>query len=310
MLALRAAPGTDHLVELREIPEPILASNEALVRVRATSLNAGEARYAQRAPADWRPGSDVSGEIVRTAADGTGAAEGVRVVGLVQNGAWAELAAVPTRWLAPIPDSVSHSDAATLPIAGLVALRALAIGGLLLGKDVLVTGATGGVGQFAVQLASISGARVTAAISRPEQANEVKNLGAAEAVVGLEATGPSFDLVIEAVAGPLLAAAIMRLRPGGTIVSFGTSSREPTTFNLNDLSSGWGSRILYYGFDLFQELERNPTTDRDLAALARLIGDGKLNPLVSQVVSWREADATMRALLERRIQGKAAFLID
>jgi NADPH2:quinone reductase len=156
MLTLRAAPGTDHLVELRNVPEPVPASNEALVRVRASSLNAGEARYAQRAPTDWRPGSDVSGEVVRAAADGSGPGEGTRVVGLVQNGAWAELAAVPTRWLARIPDTVSYSDAATLPIAGQVALRALAIGGLLLGKEVLVTGATGGVGQFAVQLAAIS----------------------------------------------------------------------------------------------------------------------------------------------------------
>jgi NADPH:quinone reductase-like Zn-dependent oxidoreductase len=310
MLALRATPGTNKLVDLRDIPDPAPATDEALVRVHASSLNAGEARYAQRAPADWRPGADVSGEVVGVAADGTGPAVGTRVVGLVQNGAWAELAAVPTKWIAPIPDHVSYADAATLPIAGQVAFRALAIGGLLLGKEVLVTGATGGVGQFAVQLASIAGARVTAAISRPEQADEIKSLGAAEAVVGLEPTGPTFDLVIEALAGPFLAAAIMRLRPGGTIVSFGASSREPSTFNLNDLSGASGSRILYYGFDLFQELERSATAHRDLAALAALIGDGKLNPLVGLVASWRDADATMRALLDRRIQGKAVLSID
>jgi NADPH:quinone reductase-like Zn-dependent oxidoreductase len=309
MLALRAAPGADRLVELREVPDPDLAPNEALVRVCASSLNAGEARFAQQAPADWRPGSDVSGYVVHAAIDGSGPSIGTRVVGLVQNGAWAELAAIPTRWLAPIPDNVGYTDAATLPIAGQVAFRALSIGGLLLGKDVLVTGASGGVGQFAVQLGAISGARVTASVSRSERAREIQSLGATEAIVGLPPAGSRFDLVIDAMAGPFLAAAVMSLRPGGTIVSFGTSSREPSTFDLNDLNGASGGRTLYYGFDLFQELEQRNTVDRDLAALARLIGNGRLKPLVSLVTSWHEADATMRALLDRRIQGKAVFSI-
>jgi NADPH:quinone reductase-like Zn-dependent oxidoreductase len=310
MLALYAAPGTDHAVELREAPDPSPAPDEALVRVRATSLNLGETRRTKLATEVWRPGWDIGGEVIQSAADGTGPAAGTRVVGLVRSGAWAEQAAVPTRWLAPIPDNVSFAQAATLPVAALTALKALAVGGLLVGKDVLVTGATGGVGQFAVQLGAIAGARVTAVASRPERAEGLSKLGAVEVVVGLDMTGPSYDLVLESLAGPALAASIMRLRIGGTIVSFGSSSREPSTFNLNDLSGQLGSRTLIYKFSLFEELERQPTEDRDLAALARLIGEGKLDPQVGLEVSWHDAASAVKALLERRVLGKAVLRID
>jgi NADPH:quinone reductase len=310
MLALYAAPGTEHAVELREAPDPIPGPDEALVRVRATSLNLGETRRTKMATESWRPGWDIGGEVIRAAADGTGPTAGTRIVGLVRSGAWAEQAAVPTKWLAAIPDNVSFAQAATLPVAALTALKALAVGGLLVGKDVLVTGATGGVGQFAVQLAAIAGARVTAVASRPERTAGLTKLGASEVLVGLEMTGPSYDLVLESLAGPALAASIMRLRIGGTIVSFGSSSREPSMFNLNDLSGQLGSRALIYKFSLFEELERQPTGDRDLAALARLIGDGKLDPQVSLQVSWRDAGSAVKALLERRVLGKAVLTID
>jgi NADPH2:quinone reductase len=310
MLALYAAPGTAHAIELREAPDPTPASNEALVRVRATSLNLGETRRTKLATESWRPGWDIGGDVIQAAADGSGPAVGTRVVGLVFSGAWAEQAAVPTKWLAPIPDNVSYADASTLPVAGLTALKALAVGGLLVGKDVLVTGASGGVGQFAVQLGAIAGARVTAVVSRPERAEGLDRLGAAETLVGLEMTGPSFDLVVESLAGPALAASIMRLRAGGTIVSLGSSSREPSIFNLNDLSGQLGSRTLRYKFWLFEELERQPTGDRDLAALARLIGEGKLDPQVGLEVSWRDAATGVNALLERRVPGKVVLTID
>jgi len=310
MLALYAAPGTEHAVELREAPDPTPAPDEALVRVHATSLNLGETRRTKAATEAWRPGWDIGGEVIRAAGDGSGPTAGTRIVGLVRSGAWAEQAAVPTKWLAPIPDNVSFAQAATLPVAALTALKALAVGGLLVGKDVLVTGATGGVGQFGVQLAAIAGARVTAVASRPERAAGLAKLGASEVLVGLEMTGPTYDLILESLAGPALAASIMRLRIGGTIVSFGSSSRAPSTFNLNDLSGQLGSRTLIYKFSLFEELERQPGGDRDLAALARLIGEGKLDPQVGLEVSWRNAPSAVQALLDRRVLGKAVLTID
>jgi NADPH:quinone reductase-like Zn-dependent oxidoreductase len=107
--------------------------------------------------------------VERAADDGGGPPAGTRAVGLVKRGAWAQLAAVATGWLAPLPDQVSDAQAATLPTAGMTALRSLEVGGLLLGKRVLVTGATGGVGRMAVQLARASGAHVTALVRDPCQ---------------------------------------------------------------------------------------------------------------------------------------------
>src|SRR5207249_7399111 len=124
---------------------------------------------------------------------------GTRVVGLVSRGAWAQLAAVPVSRMAPIPAGVADVQAATFPTAGLTALRALQVAGLVLGKRVLVTGATGGVGRMAVQLARASGAHVTALVRDAGASTELlQQLGAAAVV---EHITSEFDLVIEGVGG-------------------------------------------------------------------------------------------------------------
>ena len=108
------------------------------------------------------------------------------MVGLVGEAGWGELVAVPTHAIAVIPDGVSDAAAAVLPIAGLTAWRALEMGGLLLGSRVLVTGAAGGVGRLAIQLANLA-ADVTAVVGRPERRTGLVQLGAADVVVGIEA---------------------------------------------------------------------------------------------------------------------------
>src|SRR3972149_4428036 len=140
------APGR---LVIQPVAEPVTDRGEALVRVRAISLNRGEVRRSGMAAAGWRPGWDLAGLVERAAADGSGPRAGARVVGLLPEGAWAERVAVPTHALAELPDKVTFAQAATFPVAGLTALHALAPGGLLLGRRVLVTGATGGVGGFA-----------------------------------------------------------------------------------------------------------------------------------------------------------------
>ena len=134
-----------------------------------------------------------------------------------------------------LPDDVSFAQAATLPVAGLTALRALRLGGSLLGRSVLVTGATGGVGQIAVQLAARSGAHVTGTSRHPER-------GAASAAVGRRAAhqrrgvahGP-FDLILESVGGESLTAALRLVGRDGTVVLFGNSSGEDSTVNFGGL---------------------------------------------------------------------------
>jgi NADPH2:quinone reductase len=145
MRAVVVEVGSPNRLVLREVEEASPGPSEALIRVAAVSLNRGEVRRtAAVTRAGFRPGWDVAGTVERAAQDGSGPPEGARVVGLLETGAWAELAAVPTRYLAALPEGVSFAQAATLPVAGLIALYTLEKGGGLLGKNVLITGASGG----------------------------------------------------------------------------------------------------------------------------------------------------------------------
>src|SRR6516164_2225273 len=128
--------------------------DEVGVRVTAISLNRGETRRAlQVAEPGWHPGWDFAGTVETAAADGSGPEPGARVVGILPSGAWAERVNCRSHAVAALPDAVGNAQAATLPVAGLTALHALRQGGLLLGRKVLVDGASGGVGHLACQLA-------------------------------------------------------------------------------------------------------------------------------------------------------------
>src|SRR5438067_5254541 len=156
-------------VELRD-PD----RDEVGVRVTAISLNRGETRRAlQVAEPGWRPGWDFAGIVETAAADGSGPKAGSRVVGLLPSGAWAERVNCRSHAVAALPDGCSDAQAATLPVAGLTALHALRQGGLLLGRKVLVDGASGGVGHLACQLALAAGAEVWGQIRRDEHRAQV-----------------------------------------------------------------------------------------------------------------------------------------
>src|SRR5438552_3764589 len=109
---------------IRDCPDPLPLHNQAVVRVHAFSLNRGEVRYSMTAPAGRRPGWDLAGVVEHAAADGTGPKAGARVAGILNVGAWAQRVVVPTDALAELPENVSFTDAATLPVAGLTALYA------------------------------------------------------------------------------------------------------------------------------------------------------------------------------------------
>src|SRR5205085_4770930 len=143
MLALVNTPSAPIPIELREVPEPEPASDEAIVEVHAFSLNRGELALLANRPEGWRPGQDIAGIVVRAAADGSGPQEGTRVVAMVDGAGWAQRVAAPTARMAALPDNVSFASAATLPVAGLTALRLVRLGGSLLGRRALITGAAG-----------------------------------------------------------------------------------------------------------------------------------------------------------------------
>ena len=292
---------------IRPVSEPVPDRGEAIVRVRAISLNRGEVRRAGMAAAGWRPGWDLAGEVERAATDGSGPRSGARVVGLLPEGAWAERVAVPTHALAVLPDKVTVAQAATFPVAGLTALHALAKGDLLLGRRVLVTGATGGVGDFAVQLARLSGAHVTASARRAEQAAALRALGADDVVVGDEIPPtPKYDLVIESVGGRTLGTALAALERDGVCVTLGVSAAAEVTFDTRQFFIT--GRTTLYGFYLFTELGAEPASI-GLRRLADLVAAKRLTPHISLERPWTEIGQVAADLMARRFPGKAVLTL-
>ena len=305
MLAVVNTPGGAAPVAIREVPEPQPAANEALVAVHAFSLNRGEMRLFQVRPEGWRPGQDIAGVVTQQAADGSGPGAGTRVVCLTDWEGWAERAAVPSHRMAPLPDNVSFADAASLPVAGLPALRPLRHGAPLLGKRVLITGAAGGVGNLAVQLAVRSGARVTAVVGSAERAKVLDGLGAAEIVTGIDQAQGRYALILEAAGGASLAAAMQRIEAKGVVVLYGNSSGEPTPINFRDFAEHQNARL--QGFHYFT-CEPEEKFGPDLALLVSLIADGSLKPRIVEH-DWHDIAAAGARLIGRGMAGKAIFRI-
>jgi NADPH2:quinone reductase len=304
--AVVVTEGAPARLALTHVDAPTPAASEALIRVRAISLNRGEVRRSQAAAVGWRPGWDLSGIVEQAAADGSGPPKGSRVVGFLHSGAWAELVAVPTHSLAVLPEEVSFSQAATLPVAGLTALLGLERGGGLLERSVLITGASGGVGDFAVQLARAAGARVTAHVRSEARAGRLRDIGAHSVALGenlASARGP-FDLVFDGVGGALLGEALALLGKDGVAVAYGQTAGPTTTFNLAQFYATGGATL--YGFILFHELLRQPASV-GLKRLAAMVASGRLQPLIGAEARWSEIGAMAQRLQERDYPGKAVL---
>jgi NADPH:quinone reductase len=307
-LAVVVDPDSAGRLVIRPVPESTANRDEALVRVHAISLNRGEVRRSGMASAGWRPGWDLAGVVERSAADGSGPAVGKRVVGFLPEGAWAQRVVVPSNALAELPDKVTFSQAATFPVAGLTALHALGKGSPLLGKRVLVTGATGGVGDFAVQLARLAGAHVTGSVRRADQVPTVRQLGAHDVVVGDSiAASPKYDLIVESVGGKTLGTALAALERGGTCVTLGVSASSEVTFDARSFFAT--GRTTLYGFYLFTELGNEPASV-GLRRLADLVAAGQLAPHISLERSWKEIGQVAQDLMARRFPGKAVLVVD
>jgi len=291
--------------QLAEVPDPEPRPDEALVEVKTFSLNRGETRRLQTLEPGTLTGWDLAGTVRRAAADG-GPPEGARVVGLKNAGAWAELAAVKIEHLAELPEGISFEQAAALPVAGLTALRALEVAGFVLGKRVLVTGASGGVGRFAIQLAKLAGAHVTGISRRTEG---LKELGADELAPEIDPDGPVYAAILDAVGGPVLGTAITRVAPAGTVVSFASTVPEPVSYPCRELfARAPGARL--YGFYIFAELDHTRSGSADLRRLAGLVAAGQLDPQIDLALPWSEAADAIDALLERRVNGKAVLRVE
>jgi NADPH:quinone reductase-like Zn-dependent oxidoreductase len=189
----------------------------------------------------------------------------------------------------------------------MTALRSLEIAGLLLGKRMLVTGATGGVGRIAVQLGHASGALVTALVRDiAASAGWLRRLGAAAVT---EQPAGDFDFILDAVGGTTFGLAIGHLAPRGVLVNIGTQDDEETvTFQARRFDRAFGARI--YTLNLPSELASHDSAASDLARLCALAAAGRLDGQVEFEGSWRQPGPAIDSLLHRRIGGKAVLHVD
>jgi NADPH:quinone reductase-like Zn-dependent oxidoreductase len=285
------------VLHVEEVEKPVPGPGEALIRVRAAAANAldihfmrGKPRIARlmmglREPKLTRPGVDVAG-IVEAVGEGVALKPGDAVFGICR-GAFAEYACIKADKLAPKPPALSFEEAASLPVAGLTALQGLRDkGGLRSGETVLVNGAGGGIGTFAIQIARALGAEVIAVCSRGK-GNLVRSLGADQVLDYAEedftAGGRRYDMIFDVASPHGFARNRRALRPGGRIVCAGMTAGggEPSLrFMLRHFGRlAWGmarSRVSREKLVVYVAKGNS----EDLATLAEWAANGTIRPVV------------------------------
>jgi NADPH:quinone reductase-like Zn-dependent oxidoreductase len=288
------------------------AAGDVTVRVTSISLNRGEVKRALTVTDGGTvPGWDFAGVVTNTVIGPEAPKVGDRVVGMVPSGSWAQFVHAPVTSVATIPDGVTDEQGASLPVAGLTALHALRKAGLVLGKKVLVDGASGGVGQFAIQLAAASGARVYSHIRREAQRSLVQSASTGGVIVGntleaARASGP-YDLIVDSVGGSALAAALTMLRRNGACVTVGSTEGDTVTFNSAAFFRASGTSLL--SLILGEEITKGETAGDGLALLLRLVRDGVLKPNIAIEAPWTEISSVARQLIDRGFAGKAVLRV-
>ena len=301
MRALIHDPEASAGIRLGEAPDPVPGAGQVLVEVGAIALNFGElAHLVEQHQAGAVPGWDAAGVVVEAAADGSGPPVGSQVVTFGWAGAWAQLRAVDTGELAVLPNSVDLGAASALPVAGVTALRALRKLGPVVGRRVLITGASGGVGRFTVQLAARAGATVVASVGSEARGAGLRELGAAQIVIGLDkVTEPVFG-VLDNVGGQQLAQAFGLLEEGGYAQAIGRACGEATTIDFEEERRKGLSKSL-------QPFFVGPKFGPELAYLVELLTQGQIDPQIGWRGDWSRAAEAAADLFGRKINGKAVL---
>jgi NADPH:quinone reductase-like Zn-dependent oxidoreductase len=311
MMALRAhARGGAEQLVCERAPVPAPGPGEALVAVHAAAITFAELTWdlswttrdgRDRTPVI--PSHEVSGTVASLGPGAAGLAVGDEVYGLIdfdRDGAAAEFVTLPAAHLAPKPRSVSHAEAATLPLAALTAWQALVDHAALeLGEQVLVQGGAGGVGSHAVQLAAILGGTVTA-IGHAGDRDFVLSLGATT-FVALEdstagcatAAGHGFDVVLDTVGGAVLAASYGMARRDGRLV---TLAAPPSA----EKAAMLGVNAMFFVV----------TPDAaELARLAAFVDQDRLHPVLSQTFPLRDGRQAFESATQPHPPGKTVLIV-
>jgi NADPH:quinone reductase-like Zn-dependent oxidoreductase len=305
-------PGSPDVLEYGDKPEPRISARQLLVRVRAAGVNPVDCKMrAMRVRPPWQrfpvvPGSDIAGDVVRVGESVTRFQPGDAVYAMLspfKGGAYAEYAAVPERQAARKPVDVTFEAAAAVPVAGLTALQALRdTGRLKPGDRVLINGASGGVGSFAVQIAKALGASVTAVTSN-RNLDWVKALGADRVVdyqrEDFTRSGERYAIVFDTVSTSSFGRCKPVLTPRGTYVRTLPSASTILHAVTSAISFGRRARIFVLR-----------TRSADLDRLRELIEAGRVIPQVDRVFPLSQAAQAHAASESGRARGKLVLRVD
>ncbi len=292
-----------------DVPTPGAGETEVLVKIHAASLNALDYRSMRMGiiPKSRIFGADIAGVVEAAGSRVTEYRPGDRVAADISGcglGGFAEYAAVPQSVLVKIPEAVSFENAAALPVAGGTALQALKMGGVKQGHRVLIVGAGGGVGTYAVQLAKIMGAAVTA-VCGPNNAEMVLGLGAERVInytkESFAADKNVYDAVIAANGGYPLSAYKRVLKPKGVCVVLGGALKQIfATMVLGPILSAGGKKV--------RMLAAKPNP-KDLAFNLNLMAQGQLKPVIAARHRLNETPEALADLSRGHARGKVIITV-
>ena len=316
--------GSADVLQVRDLDQPKAGESEVLVRVHAAGLDRGVWHLMTglpyflrvilpdlglRAPKNPVRGSDMAGVVAAVGKDVTGFQPGDEVFGIGM-GSYAEYTSVPVGKLAAKPANATFEQAAVVPISGLTALQAVRDSGTVQpGQNVLIIGASGGVGTFAVQIAKSFGAHVTGVCST-SKVDLVRSLGADEMIDYTRADFAEkehyYDVILDTGGHSSLSHLRRALTPKGTLVIVGaeTNGKWFGGFDRSIRAMLW-SRFLGQKLVAFV----NSENAEDLVAINKLIEDGHVTPTVDRTFSLDEAPKAMRYLEDGHARGKVAISV-
>lgn len=313
--------GSPSVLAVSAVARPLPGPDDVLVRVGAASVHPGDyfimrgepymvrLVFGLRRPRHSIPGMDLAGVVAAVGKDVTALRPGDEVFGWDTAGALAEYACVPAKNLMSVPANVSVADAAAVPTSAMTALQALRdIANVRPGQTVLITGASGGVGSFAVQIAKAFGAQVTGVCST-RNVDLVRSLGADHVIDYTETdftgTGRRYDVILDNVEAQPLAAARRGLMPTGTLIpNSGRGGRW-----LGPLGRIVKARLLS---GLTRQQLRPFTSvgkQADLLTLAGLLESGQVKPVIDRIYALDEAVAALRSVAAGHTRGKVVVTV-
>ncbi|MFZ1361977.1 MAG: NAD(P)-dependent alcohol dehydrogenase [Candidatus Nanopelagicales bacterium] len=313
--------GPPSVLKSSEVAIPVPGRGEVLVKVSAASIHPGDyfvmtgqpyivrLVFGLRRPRHGIPGRDLAGVVVAAGQDVTALRPGDEVFGWSTTGTLAEYACIPAEHLVPVPDNVSITGAATVPTSALTALQALRkIANVQPGQTVLITGASGGVGSFAIQIAKAFGAEVTGVCST-HNVELVRSIGADHVVdytkTDFTLTKERYDVILDNVEAQPLAATRRALTPTGILIpNNGRGGRW-----LGPIRRIVKTRVLS-GFTR-QRLRPFASVEKrqDLLTLADLLSTGQVTPVIDRSYSLDEAAEALRYISAGHTQGKVVITV-